>query len=171
YSRTVDPRQYVATMAGGSAATYGQRYIFGTVERSQVSMQLRLNYSFTPDLTLEGYAEPFAAGGAYSRFGELPAPRRVDLHEYSNVTRTGDQVSITDAGSTFTLANPDFGVLSFRSSVVLRWEWRPGSTFYLIWQQNRGSESTFGDPVRPGALWDATTASGDHFIAVKISYW
>jgi len=87
------------------------------------------------------------------------------------VSRTVDQVAINDGGSSFTQPNPDFGVLSFRSSIVLRWEWRPGSTFFLIWQQNRGAGSPIGDPVKPGALWDATTAAGDHFIAVKINYW
>ena len=67
---SVEPRQYVSALGGGSAATYGTRYVFSYIERSTFAAQLRLNYAFTPDLTLEGYAEPFAASGRYYDFGE-----------------------------------------------------------------------------------------------------
>ena len=67
--------------------------------------------------------------------------------------------------------NPDFNRLSLRSNVVLRWEWVRGSTFFLIWQQNRQALTPVGDLVRAGSLWDAATTPGDNFIAVKITYW
>ena len=63
------------TRADGSAATFGQRYIFSFIERSTLSARFRLNYAFTPNFTVEGYAEPFAASGRFYDFGELPAPR------------------------------------------------------------------------------------------------
>ena len=62
-------------------------------------------------------------------------------------------------------------MLSFRSNVVIRWEWRPGSTLYLVWSQNRFNADTRGQLVRPGNLWDSVRATGDNFLAVKISYW
>jgi len=80
-------------------------------------------------------------------------------------------VLVTDGVSQFSIANPDFTRLSFRSTLVLRWEWRPGSTFYLIWQQNRAGATAIGGPVTVASLWDATTASGDNFLAIKINYW
>jgi hypothetical protein len=82
FSRSVDARQYVATRSGGSAATFGQRYVFAAVERSTVSARFRVNYALTPNFTVEGYAEPFAASGRFYGFGEVPAPRSNVLRVY-----------------------------------------------------------------------------------------
>ena len=75
YTRSADARQYVTTKSGGPTATFGNRYTFAFVERSQLSARFRLNYAVTPNFTVEAYAEPFAASGKYSKFGELSAAR------------------------------------------------------------------------------------------------
>ncbi len=62
-------------------------------------------------------------------------------------------------------------MLSFRSNAVLRWEWRPGSTLYLVWQQSRQSFNQNGRLVGFRDLWESFGAQGDNFLAVKISYW
>jgi hypothetical protein len=62
-------------------------------------------------------------------------------------------------------------VLSFRSNMVMRWEWVPGSTLFVVWQQNRRAADAFGDPARTRDLLRTTRASGDNFLAVKVSYW
>src|SRR5262249_38986083 len=82
YIISVDFRQYVTIKSGGPAVTFGSRYIFAYIERSQLSAQLRLNYALTPNLTVEAYAEPFAASGRYYDFGELSAPRSRALRTY-----------------------------------------------------------------------------------------
>src|SRR6185436_8264888 len=69
YVRAVDGRQYVTTRTGGSAATFGNRYIFSYIARSTLSARFRLNYALTPNFTIEGYAEPFAASGHFYNFG------------------------------------------------------------------------------------------------------
>jgi hypothetical protein len=177
YTRSVDARQYVSTQTGGPAVTYGSRYIFSRIERSTIAASLRLNYAFTPDFTLEAYAEPFAASGRFFDFGELSAPRGSALRTYgaapgTTIARQPDGSSaVTDGASTFTIGNLDFDQLSFRSNLVLRWEWARGSTLFLIWQQNRRDATTLGQVVRPGSLFDATTAPGDNFLAVKLTYW
>jgi hypothetical protein len=109
-------RQYVATLDGGSPATFGKRYVFARVNRATYSSQFRLNYTIKPDLTIDLYAEPFAASGAYSRMGELVAPRTSELRPF------------------VVPGNRDFNTRSFRSNAVLRWEWRPGSTLFVVWQ-------------------------------------
>src|SRR5207253_8575073 len=76
---------------GGSAATFGQRYIFSFIERSTLSARFRLNYAVTPNFTLEGYAEPFAASGRFYDFGELPAPRGRSLRVRSEERRVGKE--------------------------------------------------------------------------------
>ena len=173
YSRSVDGRQYVMTRTGGSAATFGNRYIFAFIERSTLSARFRLNYALSPAFTVEGYAEPFAASGRYYNFGELPAPRSSDLRVYAGAATREQNGSTTvrDGTSTFSIPALDFDRLSFRSNLVLRWEWRPGSTAFLIWQQRRQDSNALGQLISPSDLWDATRATGDNFFAVKISYW
>ena len=176
YLRDITPRQFVDSAPGGPAATYGTRYLFAFIDQSTFLMQLRLNYTLRPDLTLDLYAEPFAASGRYYGLGELAAAREFGLRRYGTggTTLARDSVgdyTITDGADTILVANPDFNVLSFRSNVVLRWEWRPGSTLFLVWQQNRFGFDTRGEHVGPRDLWDSFRATGDNFLAIKASYW
>jgi hypothetical protein len=178
YSHSVDPRQYVATRSGGSAATFGQRYIFSFIERSTLSARFRLNYAFTPNFTAEGYAEPFASSGRFYDFAELPAPRSREMRVYGAagtsttiVHQPNGTHTVTDGSDSFTLPALDFNRLSFRSNLVLRWEWLPGSTAFLIWQQSRQDRTAAGQLIAPRNLWDATRAAGDNFFVLKVSYW
>ena len=179
YERTSSSRQYITTVDGGPDATYGKRYIFSWIDRSTLAAQVRLNYFFTPDLSLEVYAEPFAASGHYFDHGELRAARSDDLREYDDPANGtsiepiegGYRVTDSEADTTFTFRNSDFGVLSFRSNVVLRWEFRLGSTLYFVWQQNREGSDRPGQFVRPRSLWDSLSSNGENFVAIKVSYW
>jgi hypothetical protein len=170
-------RQYLTTMtSGGPEATYGRRYIFGLVDRTTWSAQFRFNYTFKPDITLDIYMEPFAASGQYRGFGELADPRSIDLRMYgtdgTTITRLPDgSYTVTDGSSTFSLSNRDFNVRSYRSNIVLKWEWRPGSTLYAVWQQNRASSIPQGDHVGLGDLFGSLSAPGDNIFAIKSTFW
>jgi hypothetical protein len=169
-------RQYLTTLAGGRAETYGRRYIFGYVDRTTLSAQFRFNYTFKPDITLDLYAEPFAASGRYNGFGELAVSRGRDLRRYgtdgTKLERLADNsYRVTDNGTAFTLPNRDFNVRSFRSNAVLRWEWRPGSTLYVVWQQNRSRTDPTGEHVGAADLFDSFSAAGDNIFAIKTSWW
>jgi hypothetical protein len=174
WSRNRDSRQFIQTESGGRPETFGQRYIFGRVEVSEISAEFRMNYSFTPNLTLETYAEPFAASGRYAAFGELAKPGHRELFFYgagTSITRNPDgSHTVTDGGQSFDIDPQDFNERSLRTNAVLRWEWRPGSTLYLVWQQNRGSERPLAD-ARPKDLLQAFGARADNFVALKVSYW
>ena len=129
----------------------------------------------TPDFTLELYAEPFVTSGQYTDLGELTRPRTNILRRYgsdaSSIVQAGDgSFTVTDGSDQFTL-NPNFNVLSFRSNVVVRWEWRPGSTLFLVWQQNRFGLEDPLERARVGDLWNTLSADGDNYFAVKVSYW
>lgn len=177
FGRRYTARQYVATDAGGGPASYGGRYIFAALERSDVVTQLRASYAATPSLTIEAYLEPFASSGRYRGFGELAAARGFDLRTYgtaagTTITRNGDSTyTVTDGADSVVFAVPDFDVRSLRSNVVLRWEWQPGSTLFLVWQQDRSRNGIPRGNVGPGGLWDAFRISGDHFFAIKATYW
>lgn len=189
-SRELLPRQYVGQMGGGTGATYGDRYLLSRLDFRVAAVQFRINYLLSPTLSLEGYAEPFAASGRFHGFGELPAARSGALRTYGRAPGTtitpqanGYLVNDTERGDSFVIPYLDFQTLSFRSNLVLRWEWAPGSTFFLVWQQNRGDACGGapsvvcdngrrpGDGVSAGALYDALRAPGDNFLALKLSYW
>lgn len=175
YQREREARQFVTRVAGGGPQTFGSRYVFGVVDRSTASMQVRLNYTFRPDLNLDFYAEPFAASGTYEEFGELREARSRDLRVYGDdairITRDGEGYVVTDGAAVFRFGDPDFNVRSFRSNLVLRWEWRPGSTAYVVWQQNRAGDGPLGERAGAGSLWGALSGEGDHVLAVKVSVW
>lgn len=176
YIRQADSQQYVSTLVGGRAETYGQRYVFAYVDRSTWSTQFRLGYTLRPDMNIDLYAEPFASSGRYYDHGELAAPRsrvrRLYGTDGTTITVLPDgSRRVTDGAAAFTLRNSDFNVRSFRSNVVLRWEWRPGSTLYLVWQQDRGVSEAVGDRIGVGDMFRSLTAPGSNFFVVKLSFW
>jgi hypothetical protein len=137
---------------------------------------LRLNYAFTNDITLEIYAEPFAASGRYYDFGELPEPESVDIRTYGTEETQIEKISdseykVTDKGEEFIFEASDFNILSFRTNFVLRWEFVPGSTLFLVWQQNKSDYVEKGSLVGITSLWDSIKAEGIDIIALKVSYW
>ena len=198
FLRAQSSRQFVATRSDGRPETSGQRYIFAFIDQSSFTSVLRLNYAFKPDLTLEMYGEPFAVSGRYNRFGELPQPRAVNLRAYgtdrTSFTRNADgSVTVIDSlvtmggggPTTFMLPFSDFNVRSWRSNLVLRWEYRPGSTLYIVWQQNRSADAANGELVSFGGLidpfrsrvgrfgYDDTVVRHQmtNFFAIKLNYW
>lgn len=180
YSRSRFTIQYFDTVEGGGRAeTFGNRYILANLDRTSLSSQIRLNYAFHPDLTLEIYAEPFAASGRYSKHGELAKAGGGEVIEYGREggttlgfdEETGARFAVADGDTIALDAREDFNVLSFRSNFVFRWEWRRGSTFFLVWQQNRSASEEIGSAVGPGELWDAFGAEGENLLALKLSYW
>jgi hypothetical protein len=152
-SYEIDARQYIATLDGGPAETFGARYIFARVDRATYSTQFRVNYTFKPDMTVDVYAEPFAASGAYGPTQELVAAR-------SSALRPFDVPGIRD-----------FNTTSFRSNVVLRWEWKPGSTLFVVWQQNRAATDLLGSRATLGDMFHSISVPGDHVLAVKTTFW
>ena len=78
---------------------------------------------------------------------------------------------VNDGAANFTIPNRDFRNLSWRSNVVLKWEWRPGSTLYAVWQQNRASSTTDGSPIGSSELFDSWSAPGDNIFLVKTTVW
>jgi hypothetical protein len=169
-------RQYLTTLDGGRPENYGKRYVFGVVDRRTISSQFRVSYTFKPDVTLDVYAEPFAASGRYTAFGEMIRPREMNLRMYGTdgttiARQANGDYKVTDGASSFTITNRDFRTLSYRSNVVLKWEWRPGSTAYVVWQQNRASQTTDGSHIGAGDLFDSWSAPGDNIFLVKSTIW
>lgn len=179
--------QFVTTVSDPTAAAfYGQRAVFSTINQTTISLDTRIDWTFTPKLTLQTYIQPFLANGAYSHFSEFAHPRAGGLIVYGSDNRsvitptrdaggsvTGYTVDPDAAGPApvFTFGNPNFNTRSFIGNAVLRWEYRPGSTLYLVWTQQREGDDVLGnfDLSRDvGALYRARPTNS---VALKVSYW
>ena len=176
YERLIYTQQYVTTLGGGRPGTFGNRYVFAEIERSTIATQFRMNYTFKPDVNIDVYAEPFAASGRYYDYGELWAPSSRQRLAFGTLgtflqRQPDGSLRVSTGDTPFTLANNDFNVRSFRSNVILRWEWRPGSTLYLVWQQDRHAQDPIGTRASLGDLFSSLTKSGTNIVLIKMSFW
>ena len=166
-------RQYVATVTdgGGGDDTFGARYVFGHLERKEASMSLRATWSLSPILVMTLYAQPFVSVGRYDALGELAAAGSSDVRWYDTAVHDGANRAIVDGGNSFSIGEPDYSIASLRSTAVLRWEPKPGTTLYVVWQQARGGvTSPISQPLH-GAVPEVFTESAIHTLAVKLAYW
>lgn len=178
-SKTVESAQWIRNVTDPDmTATSGSRHIFGNLDQHTLSCDIRVNWIFTPRLSLQAYIQPFISVGDYSGFKELVAPRSFRFNTYgegeSTIMQSEDRYVIDPDGAgsarPFVLANPDFNFKSLRGTAVLRWEYRPGSVLYLVWTQNRADYANPGD-IRLGRdLGDLFRAPGDNIIMMKVTY-
>lgn len=133
----------------------GTRYITAHMDQQTTSASLRLNYNINPNFTIQYYGQPFASTGKYSNFNYVTNPR-ASYYLDRTVTYGVNQISFDSAknlysvdenqnGTTdYSFFNPDFSFVQFRSNLVLRWEYIPGSEIYLVWSQGTNGS---GNPV------------------------
>jgi hypothetical protein len=182
YSFDENAAQYVTAVDDPTALDfYGNRYVFGFIRTRTLSLSTRLNWTFTPDLTLQLFAQPFVASGDYSSFREFAAPRSLNKRIYGEDMgtieyREADDTYLVDpdgAGPspTFSFDDPDFTSGALRGTAVLRWEYRPGSTLFFVWTQLRSGY----DPVATLDYDRARDAifggSPMNVFQIKATYW
>jgi hypothetical protein len=164
-----------------AVSTFGRRYVFADLHQTTLSMDTRVEWTFTPVLTLQVYAQPFVSAGEYTKFKEFTAPRTYDFAVYGTdrgtIARSANSGAYTvdpdGAGPapTFTFGDPNFNVRNLRGNAVLRWEYRPGSALFVVWQQQRSDFEPIGtfDASRDiGAIF--RTVPTNVFL-VKATYW
>ena len=176
--RTGTSAQYVDTFDDRLAAnTYGHRYVFADLKQTTVSASVRLNWIFTPRLSLEVYAQPLLSSGRYTGFKELARPRSYTFNSYPDPAETSDpdRIVVDPDGAgpaqSHEMDDPNFSLASLRGNAVLRWEYSPGSTLFLVWTQNRSDSETIGTFRTGRALDRLFGANGDNIFLVKLSYW
>jgi len=158
YQKNMDNTQWVAN--AGTVGADSSHYIFGHLNQDLLSFSARLNYTLTPTLSLQYYAEPFVSTGHYTNLRELSATPRAANY---------------DARFRPTTAQPgsaDFNVKQFNSSAVVRWEYRPGSTLYVVWQQGREQyDRNLGDFRATRDYADLFGTLPNNTFLIKASYW
>ena len=174
--------QYLDTVPDPTAvATSGSRYVFGELDRDEVSMPLRLNLALSPKLSLQVYSQPLVSVGAYASIRELAAPRTYDFPVYGTdrgtIERDGVGGFVIDPdgpegpAASFGLADRAFNFKSLRVNAVLRWEPRPGSALFAVWQQNRQGRAHPGDFSLGRDFDDLLGAPSDDVFLIKLAWW
>lgn len=155
FNRRHSTAQFVASTPDTSyKPTFGRRYIFAPLDQTELALVTRLNYTFTPRLSLETFMQPLISSGDYSAAKQLRAARTYDFVPY-----------------TAEAPNLDFNIRSLRGNAVLRWEWRPRSTLYLAWQQSRSDYAPVGDFSLGRDRRALFGAAPDNIFLVKVNYW
>ena len=174
-TRVRNPAQYVET---GSAAG-DTSYVTGALSQTTTSLTTRLDFTFTPALSLQLYAQPFVSAGKYRSLGEIRDARARHLAQRVSTFGPGS-ISPMDAGelrvdrgagrAPLTLDDPDFTVRELKSNAVLRWEYRPGSALFFVWAQARDDELSNADfslSRQARGLW---RTDGTNVLLIKASY-
>ena len=190
--RSYTDAQYVTSTSDPLATnTFGRRYVFAPIHQTTVSLETRLNVTFSPTLSLQVYAQPLISSGDYGGLAEFRAPRTHRFATYgedigTSVRQADGNYLIDPDGpgpaSEFTVIDRSFNFRSLLGNAVLRWEWSPGSTLFLVWQQSRADRVRAFEFDETGALdvgifdlgYDTRELFGlraDNIFLVKVNYW
>ncbi len=162
-----------------AGATFGTRYIFANLNQREISASIRLDWTFTPKLSLQTYIQPLISVGEYTGLKELARPKSLDFKVYgtenTTITRDDGTYTIDPDGNgpvpSFTVSDPNFNIKSLRGSAVLRWEYMPGSTLYLVWTQQRFDDSDPGEFKFGRDMSHLFRSEPDNVFMVKLTYW
>ncbi|MBM3907473.1 MAG: hypothetical protein FJ363_05235 [Gemmatimonadetes bacterium] len=191
WSVSTTAAQFLSSVSDTTALlTAGRRYVFGELTQRSLTLETRLNVTFTPALSLELFANPQLTSGDYTRLKALRAARTFSFTSFGaagspgTLARDAAEATYTldpdGAGPAepFTLRDPNFDFRSLRGNAVLRWEWRPGSTLFFVWQQDRSANNraAYGLPgigvFEPhlDAL-DLIALKPENVFIVKLTWW
>ena len=155
-----NPMQYVEEVAdaGGGAP----HFVFARLHQTDVSLTLRANWTFSPHLALQVYAQPYLSSGRYDEYKDVVRP---------GAERYSDRFRLLAPGE-ISFDQPDFNFGQLRSTVVVRWEYRPGSTVFAIWSHGQTSDELDDGRFRAGRdLADLGSAASEDIVMVKANYW
>ena len=153
FARNVAPSQWVTNLTDAD----GAHYVFGRLDQTTVRLTARLNYTITPTMSLQVYGQPFQSAGDYSDFKELADGRSKSYDgRYRPFAFQG---------------NPDFNIRSFRTTNVFRWEYRPGSALFVVWQQGRDHFVPIGEFDFSRGFSDLFAAPATNTFLLKFSRW
>ncbi|MCX6549397.1 MAG: DUF5916 domain-containing protein [Acidobacteria bacterium] len=153
FEKQNEDTQWVENVTGPT----NTKYVFGRIRQTTVGLTARVNYTITPNLSVQLYAQPFVSAGEYSDYKELVNPRaRPFSDQFQPYAYRG---------------NPDFNYRSFRTTNVVRWEYRPGSALYVVWQQGREDVTDYGRFRFGKDMGGMFGIPGTNVFLVKFSYW
>lgn len=154
YEHNVENAQFVESFDDPTAtATFGRRYVFANLDQKTASANFRINWAFSPTMSLQTYMQALISSGAYTGYKSLAQPKS---YEFDPVAYGG---------------NPDFNFKSLRGNAVFRWEYLPGSTLFLVWTQQRSAVDDVGDFNFRRDFRSLTSADADDIFLAKLTYY
>ena len=166
--------QYVtSTSVLPFAPTYGRRYIFADLEQRTFDMGARVDWTFSPTLSLQLFAQPLLSSADYMTYKQLAASETFDFIDFGPSDPSGTQsLDFDDDGTAdFTFSDRDFNFRSLIGNAVLRWEYRPGSTVFLVWQRAQSHSAPVGNFDFGRDLDRLFGAPADDRFIIKVNYW
>lgn len=155
------------------------RYLFASIDQKVINFSFRLNYTIRPDLTIQFWGQPFVASGKYYDFKYVTNPKADSFSDRFHVF-SASQIQFSegaylideDLNGTidYTFGNPNFRFKEFLSNLVIRWEYNPGSSVYLVWSQNRSGFEPNGRLSFFNDIGDLFSEKGTNIFLVKFTY-
>ncbi|HSL87151.1 MAG TPA: DUF5916 domain-containing protein, partial [Bacteroidales bacterium] len=178
YSKSFSEMQYVTRLDVNDA----DKYIFASIDRKTINTSFRISLNLSPDLTLQYWGQPFVASGKYYDYKYITDPMadryldRFNVYTSTQITDEGDHYTIdenADGTTDYDFGKRDFNVQEFLSNLVVRWEYSPGSSVYLVWSQTRSGFNNTGnmryfDDI--GDLFDPSENKPHNIFLIKFSY-
>jgi hypothetical protein len=159
----------------------GNRYIMARIENHTLMANLRINFSITPDLSIQFWGQPFLFAGRYTEFKRSAETMATDYYDRFHQF-TQDEIMFDDKenvyivtemdgnNETYSFDNPDFKVFEWRSNLVARWEYIPGSAVYLVWSQGRMGDDDIGTPDLGQDMRNLFDIKAHNVFLVKLTY-
>jgi hypothetical protein len=177
YSREQRKIQYVTEKSFGAEA----RYIAGRVDQRTFFSTIRANYNITPNLTIQYYGQPFISQGTYDEFKYITNSTaehfydRFHLYNDQEISFKVEEEAFSidenqDGITDYTFEKPDFNFIQFRSNMVLRWEYIPGSELFLVWAQGNTVFGDLGEELLPSLVDNAFSDQARNTFLMKLTY-
>lgn len=157
------------------------KYIMATLNRHTTNINIRIDFSITPDLSIQYWGQPFLFAGDYSNFMRVTDPANSSyydqFHKFTESEISYDSDNNTylidengDGSTDYSFENPDFSVYDFRSNLVVRWEYIPGSTVFLVWSQGKYGDESLGEFDINRQVQSLLDAKTSNVFLIKFSY-
>lgn len=172
YSKTMDNLQYVDT----KILNLGSKYILAHLDQKTLGATIRIDYFITPEISLQYYGSPFASVGKYSELKEVTdarADRYSDRFSALNTSYFDNayHINASNGNQAYSVNNPDFTFSQFRSNLVFRWEYRPGSQIFFVWGNERTAWKNDSQSSAGNAMSKLKDAMPNNIFLIKLSYW
>ncbi len=172
YSENMDNLQYVET----KVLNHANKYILSRLNQKTLGATFRIDYNISPEISIQYYGSPFASVGKYAELKEVTNPRAdayADRFALLNAQFSDNayHVAASNGNQAYSVSNPDFTFNQFRSNLVFRWEYRPGSQLFFVWGNERTGWKNDSNTSVGKAINQLKDASPTNVFLIKLSYW
>lgn len=167
-------------IADPTSASGGQEYVLARLDQTSAGLTLRANYTMSPTLSVQLYAQPFTSVGAFGDYRAVTSPRARGyddrFHYFAGselVEADGNFAADTDGDGVaeYSFSRPDFNFRQLRSNLVVRWEYRPGSTLFAVWAYNGSGGDSTGAFVLKDEIAGIGSLAAENVFLIKLNYW